>query len=67
MVAAAGGTAAVLATTPAHALNWDWGPWYSGDSGDKGGVAYFEEHGDRLKVCDIDSDGLRGIGRGLHP
>ncbi|MBO8197814.1 hypothetical protein ACFW4X_11345 [Streptomyces smyrnaeus] len=51
----------VVAMSPgsAQAINWDHGPMYSGDKGDKAASAYFEEHGDHVKVCDIDSDGKK--------
>ncbi|MDT0382561.1 hypothetical protein RM572_27770 [Streptomyces sp. DSM 42041] len=60
MVAAVAGSASVLAIAPAHAVNWDWGPWYEKYAGyDAGATAYFEEHGDRLKLCDTSTDGYR--------
>ncbi|MFD4140303.1 hypothetical protein [Streptomyces sp. NPDC058572] len=47
-----------LTTSPAAALDWDWGPYYSSGRGAK---VYFEEHGDQFKVCDIKTDGYRAV------
>ncbi|MER6353076.1 hypothetical protein ABT186_14830 [Streptomyces sp. NPDC001634] len=54
MVAVAAVSATVVATSPAAAITYGYGPWYDGT---KGAVAYFEKHGDHIKVCDIKSDG----------
>ncbi|MFG3253660.1 hypothetical protein [Streptomyces sp. NPDC048172] len=53
-VALAAAAASLLTASPASAISWDWGPYYDSSKGVK---VYFEEKGDRLKVCDIKSDG----------
>lgn len=54
LVTGAAITAAVVATSPAAAITYGYGPWYDGL---KGAVAYFEKTGDHLKVCDVKADG----------
>lgn len=50
--------AAVVTTiTPATAMAWDYGPYYTTDGGRRGGAVVFEKHGDKLKVCDRSADG----------
>ena len=50
---------AMLGTGSASAAtDWDWGPYYNSSRGAK---VYFEEHGDKFKVCDIKSDGQRAL------
>lgn len=55
LLAGATVAAAAMATSPAAALTYGYGPWYNGAQ--RGAVAYFEKHGDHFKVCDIKSDG----------
>ncbi|MET8448031.1 hypothetical protein [Streptomyces sp. NPDC005209] len=50
-----------LATTPASAIDWDWGPYYTVDAKPHGATMYFEERGDILKVCDTESDSKHAI------
>ncbi|MEU5476888.1 hypothetical protein [Streptomyces mirabilis] len=54
LVAGAVVAAAVIPTSPAAALNYGYGPWYNSS---KGAVAYFEKHGDHIKICDVKTDG----------
>ncbi|MET7605889.1 hypothetical protein ABZS96_25920 [Streptomyces avermitilis] len=54
LVAGAAVTAAVVATSPAAAITYGYGPWYDGTRGAK---AYFEKTGDHLKICDVKTDG----------
>ncbi len=49
-------TAAIVATSPAAAITYGYGPWYDGLRGAK---VYFEKHGDHVKICDIKTDGER--------
>ncbi|MGW7258885.1 hypothetical protein [Streptomyces sp. NPDC054834] len=55
LLAGATVTAATVATSPAAAITYGYGPWYNGSQ--RGAVAYFEKHGDHFKVCDTKSDG----------
>lgn len=48
-------TTVIVAAPPASAIDWDHRV-YTNDS-DPGGVVYFEEHGDIVRVCDIEADG----------
>lgn len=59
-VAAMGLGAMMMAATPATAIDWDHGPWASTDAS-PGAKAYFEEHGDRVKICDTDSDSYAAL------
>ncbi|MFC8125419.1 GNAT family N-acetyltransferase [Streptomyces sp. NPDC057302] len=48
---------ALTATTPASA---DGGWWHSRDN-PTGAKAYFKEHGDKVTVCDTDTDGYKAL------
>ncbi|NGN67225.1 hypothetical protein G5C51_25380 [Streptomyces sp. A7024] len=52
-----GAAMGALTMSPASAIDWDHGPWYSADASPRGAKAYIEENGDWIKICDIDSDG----------
>ncbi|MFE7038511.1 hypothetical protein ACFU9X_03390 [Streptomyces atratus] len=51
-------TAGVMASSPAAAISYGYGPWYNPT---KGAKAYFEKHGDHIKICDIKTDGSKAL------
>ncbi|MFJ3235964.1 hypothetical protein [Streptomyces sp. NPDC086787] len=55
LAAGAAVTAGVVGASPAAAITYGYGPWYNEN---KGAVAYFEKHGDHIKICDIKSDDM---------
>ncbi|MGH3118506.1 MAG: hypothetical protein ACRDP3_12760 [Streptomyces sp.] len=56
VAAALGGTLMVSMMPASAAIDWDYGPYYTTDASPRSGKVYFEEYGDRVKICDTESD-----------